>query len=76
MPECLALRRSVKPLSVVISIRSSTSANVHNSASGSPLLPGAANVLHVMTEFPEASDGHQGNVLVYQKAYSAVHCHH
>ncbi len=31
---------------------------------GKPLFPSAPNVLDVVTEFPEANDSHQGDVLV------------
>ena len=39
---------------------------------GKPLLPGASDVLHVVTEFPEAGDGHQGNVLVNQDVHPSI----
>jgi hypothetical protein len=37
-----------------------------------PLLPGAPKVLHVVTECPEAGDGHQGNVLVNQDVHPSI----
>ena len=39
---------------------------------GKPLSCGTANIHHVVTEFPEAGDGHQGNVLVYQDVHPSI----
>ena len=37
-----------------------------------PLIPGAANVLHVVTEFPQPGDGHQWDVLVNQDVHPSI----
>ena len=39
---------------------------------GKPLFCSAPNVSHVVTEFEEGGDGHQGDVLVYQDVHSSV----
>jgi hypothetical protein len=72
MPECLSRRRSVKPLSVVITHPLLGKCQCPQVGVGKPLLPGPSNVLHVVTEFPEAGNGHQGDVLVYQDVHPSI----
>jgi len=72
MPECRSPRRSVKPLSVVISIPCLGKCQCPQPGVGKPLVRGSPNVLYVATAFPEGVDGHQRDVLVYQDVHPSI----